>query len=76
MQPDQEPEEKLPGLTRKSPFAPTMKLCPRCLKPLQRGSRLGGWLVPQDYFCPECGYRGTVFLEKDIRLGNPNKEDS
>ena len=73
MQPGAEPEDDLPKLTRKSPFTITAKLCPRCLKPLQRGSKFGGWLVPQDYVCPSCGYRGTVFLEKDLDL-NPDKK--
>ncbi len=68
MQPQTDPEDNPPGLTRKSPFAPTLKLCPRCLKPLQRGSKLGGWLVPQDYYCPNCGYQGVVYVEKDIQL--------
>ena len=67
MQPQGDAEQGLPSFTRKSPFVPTVKLCPKCLKPLQRGSRLGGWLIPQDYFCQECGYRGVVFLEKDVR---------
>ena len=62
--PETEDEGPGPRLTRKSPLAATLKLCPRCLKPLHRGSKLGGWLVPQDYYCTECGYRGTVYLEK------------
>jgi predicted amidophosphoribosyltransferase len=73
---DDEAAEDSPRLARKSPFAPTVKLCPKCLKPLQRGSRLGGWLVPQDYFCPECGYQGTVFVEKDLDLKRTEKEQS
>jgi hypothetical protein len=28
-------------------------------------SKLGGWLVPQDYYCSKCGYAGTVFLERE-----------
>jgi hypothetical protein len=58
-----------PRFTRKSPLTPTTKLCPRCLKPLERGTRLGGWLVPQDYYCTSCGYRGTVYLEKSRTEG-------
>ncbi|HME18370.1 MAG TPA: hypothetical protein VKF15_01385 [Nitrososphaerales archaeon] len=76
MRPDTDSDEDLPGLTRKSPFAPTAKLCPRCLKPLQRGSKLGGWLVPQDYVCPNCGYRGTVYLEKDLELNQAKKDEN
>lgn len=52
-------------MTRRSPLKPTLKYCPRCLKPLQRGSKFGGWLIPQDYYCSSCGYRGTLFLEKN-----------
>ena len=58
-----------PKITRKSPLARTTKLCPRCLEPLQRGSKLGGWLVPQDYYCTKCGYKGTVYLEKSTAEG-------
>lgn len=39
------------------------KLCINCLSPLQKGSELGGWLVPQDYYCKNCGYKGYVYLE-------------
>lgn len=53
-----------PRVVRRSPLAPTEKLCPKCLEPLHRGSKLGGWLVPQDYYCQKCGYAGTAFLEK------------
>ena len=76
MEPESDPDTALPGLTRKSPFALTTKLCPRCLKPLQKGSKLGGWLVPQDYICPECGYRGTVYLEKDLELDRAKKGEA
>ena len=53
-----------PRLARKSPLAASTKLCPKCLQPLRRGGKFGGWLIPQDYYCPRCGYRGTLFLEK------------
>ena len=53
-----------PRIVRRSPLAPSLKLCPRCTNPLDRGSKLGGWLVPQDYYCTSCGYTGTIFLEK------------
>ncbi|TMQ00219.1 MAG: hypothetical protein E6K99_03070 [Thaumarchaeota archaeon] len=52
-----------PRLVRRSPLTPRQRLCPRCLSALSRGSKLGGWLIPQDFFCPTCGYKGTVFLE-------------
>ena len=67
------PDRDGPGLSRRSPFAPTLKVCPRCLKPLKGGSELGGWLVPQDYYCESCGYRGTVYLEKEYDFGPAGK---
>jgi len=64
-----------PRVVRKNPMIPTTKLCPRCLKPLQKGSKLGGWLVPQDYYCEACGYQGTLFLEKEeASQGDPGEE--
>ncbi|HEV2389506.1 MAG TPA: hypothetical protein VGS04_02160 [Nitrososphaerales archaeon] len=38
-------------------------MCINCLSPLQKGSELGGWLVPQDFYCKNCGYKGYVYLE-------------
>jgi hypothetical protein len=62
---------------RKSPLKPVARLCPKCLKPLKRGSKLGGWLVPQDYYCESCGYRGIIFLERDIeQQGKPEEKQS
>ena len=60
-----DPSEK-PRIVRKSPLKPVVKLCPKCTAPLSTGSKLGGWLIPQDYYCEKCGYRGTVYLEKTI----------
>ena len=65
MQPEGEPEDREPRLARRSPFAPVSKLCPRCLNPLTARNKLGGWLVPQDYYCTKCGYSGTVFIERE-----------
>ena len=64
-----EPSEDGPRLARKSPLEPTIKLCPKCTAPLQKGSKFGGWLIPQDYYCEKCGYRGVVFLEKALTGG-------
>ena len=60
---DNDPRE--PRVVRRSPTAVRVKLCPRCLSPLFLGSKLGGWLIPQDYICAKCGYRGPVFVESD-----------
>ncbi len=74
MKPGSDSEESQPRFVRRSPLSTTPKLCPRCLNPLTRGSKLGGWLVPQDYYCPKCNYSGTVYLESDTAL-NPSEED-
>lgn len=62
---DSDPDEREPTLARRSPFALSVKLCPRCLSPLKSANELGGWLIPMSYYCPKCGYSGTVYLEKE-----------
>jgi hypothetical protein len=43
---------------------PTQIFCPRCGSPkLRLSSSLDYWLTPQKYFCSECGYIGSVFME-------------
>ena len=74
MQPEEESDEPRLKLTRLSPLARTQKLCPRCLNPLNRGSKLGGWLIPQDYYCSKCGYTGTVYLEKATESPPPQED--
>lgn len=64
-----EPSGGGPRFVRKSPLEPVVKLCPRCMQPLQKGSKFGGWLIPQDYYCEKCGYRGVVYLEKSVSNG-------
>ena len=56
-------DEGLPKVVRRNPTKLIAKLCVNCLAPLEKGSELGGWLVPQDYFCGNCGYKGYVYLE-------------
>jgi len=53
----------MPRLVRRNPSKPVTKYCVNCLSPLEKDSELGGWLVPQDYYCKKCGYRGYVYLE-------------
>jgi hypothetical protein len=60
-----EPKADAPRLVRRGVLKIVPKLCPSCLSPLQRISELGGWLTPQDYFCPKCGYQGYAYLEAD-----------
>ncbi len=64
VQPEDKADEREPKLARRSPFVLATKLCPRCLSPLEGRSKLGGWLIPQDYYCTKCGYSGTVFVER------------
>lgn len=61
--PTQDSDEGMPRLVRRNPSKPVTKLCINCLSPLEKGSELGGWLVPQDYYCKSCGYKGYVYLE-------------
>ncbi len=65
-------------MVRRNPTKLVRKLCVNCLHPLTRGSELGGWLVPQDYYCPNCGYKGYVYLEdrRDEEKGKPGEEES
>lgn len=65
MQPEDQRGEREPTLARRSPFAPATKLCPKCLSPIRGTGGIGGWLVPMSYYCPKCGYSGTVFVEKE-----------
>jgi len=53
-----------PRLVRHKVFSTTPRLCPVCLTPLQKIGELGGWLIPQNYLCPKCGYNGIAFLEE------------
>jgi hypothetical protein len=69
MLPTDDEETFTPKFSRRSPLKPSIKLCPRCLHVLQTGNKLGGWLIPQDYYCPNCGYHGHVFVEKE--MGTP-----
>ena len=53
-----------PKLVRRKVFTNTPRLCVVCLTPLEKLSGLGGWLIPQDYLCPKCGYTGHAYLEQ------------
>jgi hypothetical protein len=59
----QDADDGLPKVVRRNPTKFVTKLCVNCLSPLVKGSELGGWLVPQDYYCGNCGYKGYVYLE-------------
>jgi predicted RNA-binding Zn-ribbon protein involved in translation (DUF1610 family) len=42
----------------------SIKYCPHCLGRLKIADSIGGWLIPPDYECSNCGYRGSVALEQ------------
>ena len=63
MSQSQDSDERVPRIVRRNPSKPVTKFSVNCLAPLKRGSQLGGWLVPQDYYCEKCGYKGYVYLE-------------
>lgn len=62
---DEDAEVGAPRLVRRKILSVVPRLCPSCLSPLQGVTELGGWLIPQDYFCPNCHYRGHAYLEAD-----------
>jgi hypothetical protein len=62
-----------PRFVRRSPIAKVPRLCPNCLTVLTMGSGLGGWLIPQDYYCTKCGYKGYAFLEQE-RKDDPSPD--
>ncbi len=42
------------------------KLCPRCGSPeLEFSTRFDVWLLPEQYLCRRCGYRGPIVMEID-----------
>jgi len=43
---------------------PKPKLCPRCGSPkLRLSSRFDIWLLPEQYVCLNCGYKGPIVME-------------
>ena len=70
---DSESDEAMPRLVRRNPSKPVTKFCINCLSPLEKGSELGGWLLPQDYYCKKCGYKGYVYLEDRRREDEAQK---
>ncbi len=44
-----------------------MRICPVCgSRRLERASVFSGWLTPEVWFCPDCGYRGPVYGEIEV----------
>jgi predicted RNA-binding Zn-ribbon protein involved in translation (DUF1610 family) len=43
---------------------PSKKFCPKCGNPnIKLSSSLDVWLLPEQYLCEKCGYRGPIALE-------------
>jgi len=60
-----EVKEVLKSLKHKSELEPSIKYCPRCGSPKLK-SKINWFIVPsQVYKCPECGYEGPIFMEKE-----------
>jgi C4-type Zn-finger protein len=44
----------------------TSELCPVCGSPkLRLSSRFDSWLIPVRYICENCGYKGSIMMEKE-----------
>jgi len=42
-------------------------VCPVCGSlNIRKASPLSGWLLPDEYSCPDCGYRGPVVGEVEV----------
>lgn len=60
-----ESDDRIPRVVRRSPLISRVRLCPRCLTPLQVETSPLSFLAPQNYYCPKCGYSGTVHVESE-----------
>ncbi|MCS7103480.1 MAG: hypothetical protein NZ992_06335 [Candidatus Korarchaeum sp.] len=42
-------------------------LCPACGSlNIGKASSFSGWLLPDEYVCPDCGYRGPIVGEVEV----------
>lgn len=58
---------------------PSRIYCPRCGSPkIALSSSFDTWLMPQKYYCKNCGYLGPIVmeLEKDEQFGKENKKEN
>jgi predicted RNA-binding Zn-ribbon protein involved in translation (DUF1610 family) len=47
---------------------PAKIYCPRCCSPkINLSSELDIWLTPKKYVCENCGYKGPIVMEIDIK---------
>ncbi|MCW3985680.1 MAG: hypothetical protein NWE91_04650 [Candidatus Bathyarchaeota archaeon] len=55
--------EMLSSLKRRNP---TRKHCPKCGNPyIHLSSKFDLWLLPEQYVCEKCGYKGSLTLEME-----------
>ena len=40
------------------------KFCPKCFSQMRIFGELSGWLLPEEYLCENCGYKGYVAFEQ------------
>ena len=56
-----------------------IRACPLCgSTKLRRISPFSGWLTPEIWVCPDCGYKGPIYAEIEVELEspeNPNPEE-
>jgi len=52
-----------------------VRVCPICGSPrLKRESVFSGWLTPEIWVCLECGYRGPIYGEIEVEVGDESEE--
>jgi len=62
--------EVIKGMKHKKRGEATANFCPKCESPkILLSSGLGTYprlygITPEEYVCPECGYKGPIVLEK------------
>ncbi len=46
-----------------------VRVCPICGSTrLRRESPFSGWLTPEVWVCPDCGYRGPIYGEIEVEV--------
>jgi hypothetical protein len=58
-----EESKEVPVKFRRRGFS-RLKLCPNCLSPVHPADSISGFILPEEYSCDKCHYRGHVFLER------------
>ena len=53
---------------------PTRIYCPKCASPkINQSSSFNAWLLPEKYFCENCGYTGPIIMELEKEEKNENE---